>query len=165
MVYEVEARSHRDIHRLLTAVKQLLHVQLKSFKDRMVGMTLSSSWQIWLFLHREKTFCYLYSSHFLAPLCMQIVTWPEIMVVYAFFCYFLYRLETGCIMWWGMAGGHPHRFPHNNFSSVCQIFTKLSHMIPLWKGKNPIYFWVIRSKVKVNVTINRIFDNRVVSAR
>jgi hypothetical protein len=22
-------------------------------------------------------------------------------------------------------------------------------MIPLWKGKNPIYFWVIRSKVKV----------------
>jgi len=39
MAYEVEARSHRDIHRLLTAVKQLLHVQLKSFKDRMVGMT------------------------------------------------------------------------------------------------------------------------------
>jgi hypothetical protein len=38
-------------------------------------------------------------------------------------------------------------------------------MIPLWKGKNPIYFWVIRSKVKVNVTINIIFDNRVVSTR
>jgi hypothetical protein len=33
-------------------------------------------------------------------------------------------------------------------------------MIPLWKGKNPIYFGVIRSKVKVTITINRIFDNR-----
>jgi hypothetical protein len=39
-------------------------------------------------------------------------------------------------------------------------------MIALWKGKNPIYFgvWVIRSKVKVTVTINIIFDNMVVSA-
>ena len=36
-------------------------------------------------------------------------------------------------------------------------------MIPLWKGKNPIYFGVIRPKVKVTVTINRVFDNRVVS--
>jgi hypothetical protein len=61
---------------------------------------------------------------------------------------FLYaRLETGRIMWLGMAGGRPHRFPHNNFSSIYRIFTKLSHMIPLWKGKNPIYFGVIRSKV------------------
>jgi hypothetical protein len=34
------------------------------------------------------------------------------------------------------------------------------HMIPLWKGKNPIYFGVIRSKVKVTVTMNIIFDNR-----
>jgi len=42
---------------------------------------------------------------------------------------FLYaHLETVCIMWLGMAGRHPHRFPHNNFSSVYQIFTKLSHM-------------------------------------
>jgi len=41
-----------------------------------------------------------------------------------------------------MAGGCPHRFPHNNFSSVYQIFTKLGHMIPLWKGKNPIYIEV-----------------------
>jgi len=54
---------------------------------------------------------------------------------------FLYaRLETGRIMWLGMAGGghvgvRPHRFPHNNFSSVYRIFTKLGHMIPLWKGK------------------------------
>jgi hypothetical protein len=39
-------------------------------------------------------------------------------------------------------GGRPHRFPHNNFSSVFQIFTKLGHIIPLWKGKNPIYFRV-----------------------
>jgi hypothetical protein len=77
---------------------------------------------------------------------------------------FLYtRLETGRIMWLGMGGGRPHRFPHNNFSSVYQIFTRLGHMIPLWKGKNPIYFGVIRSKVKVTITINRIFDNRVVS--
>jgi hypothetical protein len=65
----------------------------------------------------------------------------------------------------GMAGGRPHRFPHNKFSSVYQIFTKLGHMIPLWKGKNPIYFGVIRSKVKVTVIIDLIFDNRVVSAR
>ena len=38
-------------------------------------------------------------------------------------------------------------------------------MIALWKVKNPIYFGVIRSKVKVTVTMNIIFDNRVVSAR
>jgi hypothetical protein len=55
-------------------------------------------------------------------------------------------------------------FPHDNFSSVYWIFTKLDHMIPLWKGKNPIYFGVIRSKVKVTVTMHIIFDNRVVSA-
>jgi hypothetical protein len=30
-----------------------------------------------------------------------------------------------------------------NFISVYWIFTKLGHMIPLWKGKNPIYFEVI----------------------
>ena len=65
--------------------------------------------------------------------------------------------------WVWRAGGRPHRFPHNNLSSVYRIFTKLGHMIPLWKGKNPIYFGVVRSKV--TVTINRIFDNRVVSAR
>jgi hypothetical protein len=41
--------------------------------------------------------------------------------------------------------------------------TKLGHMIPPWKGKNTIYFGIIRSKVKVTVTINRIFDNRAVS--
>jgi methionyl-tRNA formyltransferase len=55
--------------------------------------------------------------------------------------------------------------PHDNFSSVYWVFSKLGHMIPLWKGKNPVYFGVIRSKVKVTVTINRIFDNRIVSAR
>jgi hypothetical protein len=54
--------------------------------------------------------------------------------------------------------------PHDNFSSVYWIFSKLGHMIPLWKGKNLIYFGVIRSKVKVTVTINRIFDNMIVSA-
>jgi hypothetical protein len=31
----------------------------------------------------------------------------------------------------------------------------LGHMIPLWKGKSPIYFGVIRSKVKVIITINK----------
>jgi hypothetical protein len=34
-------------------------------------------------------------------------------------------------------------FPHDNFSSVYWIFTKLGHMIPLCKGKNPIYFGII----------------------
>jgi hypothetical protein len=34
-------------------------------------------------------------------------------------------------------------FPHDNLSSVYWIFTKLGHMIALWKGKNPIYFGVI----------------------
>jgi hypothetical protein len=52
---------------------------------------------------------------------------------------------------------------HNNFSSVYRIFTKLGHMIPLWMGKNPIYFGVIRSKVKV--TINKFVDNRIVSTQ
>ena len=40
-------------------------------------------------------------------------------------------------------------FPHDNFSSVYWLFTKLDHMISRWKGKNPISFGVIRSKVKV----------------
>jgi tetrahydromethanopterin S-methyltransferase subunit E len=56
-------------------------------------------------------------------------------------------------------------FPHDNFSSVYWIFNKLGHIIPQSKGKNPIYFGVIRSKVKVTITMNIIFDNRVVSAR
>jgi hypothetical protein len=66
---------------------------------------------------------------------------------------------------WRPAGGSLHRFPHNNFSSVYRIFTKLGHTIPLWKGKNPVCFGVIRSKVKVTVTINIICDNMVLSAR
>ena len=61
------------------------------------------------------------------------------------------------IHWLGMAGGRPRRFPHNNFSSEYRIFTKLGHMILLWKGKNLIYFGVIKSTVKVTVTINIIF--------
>jgi hypothetical protein len=63
------------------------------------------------------------------------------------------------------AGGRPQQFPHDNFSSVYRIFTKLGHMIPLWKGKNHLYFGVNMSKVKVTVTINIIVDNRIVSAR
>jgi hypothetical protein len=35
-------------------------------------------------------------------------------------------------------------------------------MIALWKGKNPIYFGVIRSKVKVTVTINIIFYRLII---
>ena len=51
---------------------------------------------------------------------------------------FLYaRLETGHIMWLGMAGGCPHRFSHNNFSSVYRIFTKFGHM----EGEEPYIFW------------------------
>ena len=56
-----------------------------------------------------------------------------------------------------------NRVVSHNFSSVHWIFTKLDHMIPLSKRKNPIYFGVIRSKVKVTVAMNIIFDNRVVS--
>ena len=74
------------------------------------------------------------------------------------------RQAVSCDWVWRVAGGHPHRFPHNNFSSVHRIFTKLGNMIPLCKGKTPIDFGIIRSKVKVTVTINIIFDNRVVSA-
>ena len=74
------------------------------------------------------------------------------------------RRAVLCDWVWRVVSGRPHRFPHDNFSSVYRIFTKLGHMIPLGKGKNPIYFRVIRSKVKVTVTINRIFDNRVVSS-
>ena len=66
--------------------------------------------------------------------------------------------------WWAVGVGRPHRFPHNNFSSVYRIFTKLGHIIPLQMGKDAIYFRVIRSNFKVTVTINRNFDNRVVSA-
>ena len=62
-------------------------------------------------------------------------------------------------------GGRPHRLPHDDFSSVYWIFTKLGHMIPLWKEKNPIYVGVIRSKVKVTIAINIIFNNRIVSTR
>jgi hypothetical protein len=45
---------------------------------------------------------------------------------------------------------------------IGSFLTNLDHMIPLWKGKNPIYVGVIMSKVKVTVTINIIFDNRIV---
>jgi hypothetical protein len=60
------------------------------------------------------------------------------------------------LMWLGMTC----RRPHNNFNSVYRIFTKLDHMIALWKGKNPIYFGVIRSKV--TVTINRMFYRLII---
>ena len=91
---------------------------------------------------------------------------------FSFFFFFLFifytlvwRRAVLCDWVWRAAGcGRPHRFPHNDFSSVYQIFTKFDHMIPLRKGKNSIYVRVIRSKFKVTIT-NIIFDNRVVSAR
>jgi hypothetical protein len=49
-------------------------------------------------------------------------------------------------------------------SSVYWIFTKLGHMIPLWRGRTLFIFGVIRSKVKVTITINKNFDNRVIFA-
>jgi hypothetical protein len=52
------------------------------------------------------------------------------------------RRAVLCDWVWRTTGERPHRFPHNNFISVYRIFTKLDHMIPLWKGKNPIYFGV-----------------------
>ena len=48
-----------------------------------------------------------------------------------------------CDWVWLATGGRPHRVLHNNFCFVYRIFSKLGHMIPLWKGKNPIYFGVI----------------------
>ena len=53
---------------------------------------------------------------------------------------------------------------HTCFHTITLVLY-IGHMIPLWNGENPIYFRVIRSKVKVTVTINIIFDNRVISAR
>ena len=79
------------------------------------------------------------------------------MVQYTFYTPVSRRVVLCHWVWWA---GRPHRFPHNNFSSVYQMFTKLGHMIPLWKGKNPIYFGVIRSKV--NVTINIIFYHLII---
>ena len=38
-------------------------------------------------------------------------------------------------------------------------------MIALWKGKNPIYFGVIRSKVKVTVAINNFFYHLIIYRR
>jgi hypothetical protein len=55
--------------------------------------------------------------------------------------------------WVWRADGRPLRFPHNNFSSVYWIFTKLGHMIPLWKGKNPIYF----GRVEINTRNYRFY--------
>jgi hypothetical protein len=49
------------------------------------------------------------------------------------------------------------------FRTITLVLYKLGHMIPLWKGKNPIYVGVIRSKVKVTVNINIIADKMVVS--
>jgi hypothetical protein len=60
-------------------------------------------------------------------------------------------------------GNHVAKFVKDPIysSSVYWIFTKLDHMIAMWKGKIPIYFGVIRSKVKIPVAMNIIVDNRV----
>ena len=101
-------------------------------------------------------FCHLFHVFFI------IVSMSFIHYFTGFYTLVLRRAVLCDWVWW-VAGGRPHRFPHNNFSFVYRIFTKLGHMIPLWKGKNPIYFGDIRSKVKVTININRISDNRVVS--
>ena len=114
---------------------------------------------LWLF----SVFCELTWS----PICgyfqfLSIDLIPPFVTIFSFYTP-VSRRAILCDWVW-RAGGCPHRFLHNNCSSVYQIFTKLDHMIPLWKGKNPIYFGVIRSKVKVTITINIIFNNRIVSA-
>jgi hypothetical protein len=38
-------------------------------------------------------------------------------------------------------GGRPHRFPHNNFSSVYRIFTKLGHINSPVEGEELCLFW------------------------
>ena len=47
-------------------------------------------------------------------------------------------------------------FLHDNFSSVYWNFTKLGHMIPLWKGKKPIYFGVITI-----IPFDNLYDGRI----
>ena len=73
-----------------------------------------------------------------------------------------FNLNNVRIMWLGMAG------VHTGFRTITLVLyigslPNLATLIPLWKGKNSVYFGVVRWKVKVTVTINRIFDNRVVS--
>jgi hypothetical protein len=46
-------------------------------------------------------------------------------------------------------GNHVVKFGKDTIYRTKVIMWKQPHMIPLWKGKNPIYFGVIRSKVKV----------------
>ena len=95
------------------------------------------------------------------------LTWALAIVCYQFFLWA--RLETAHIMWLGMAGelagGRPHRFPHNNFSSVYRILTKLGHMIPLWKGENPIYIdghilWCTHFLFHINLLLYNHYSNR-----
>ena len=42
-------------------------------------------------------------------------------------------------------------------------FTKLGQLIAHWKGTIPFHYVVIKSNVKVTVTINIFYDNRVAS--
>jgi hypothetical protein len=47
-------------------------------------------------------------------------------------------------------------FPHDDFSSVYWIFTKLDHMISLLKGKNPVYL----QKVNVEKSASQRQDKK-----
>ena len=79
------------------------------------------------------------------------------------YSYFLFADFVDCYTHWKCILYMPI-FSHIFLSNYWwQIFTKLDHTIALWKGKNPIYFGVIRLKVKLTITMNRMFDNRVVS--
>ena len=120
-----------------------------------------------LYIH---VYIYLYIYIYSACIIFHVFYLKTCFIYYVDYCSFMFMMpfytpvsrRAVLCDWVWQAAGRAHKFPHNNFSSVHRIFTKLGQMIPLWKGKNPIYFGVIRLKVKV--TINRMFNNRVVSA-
>jgi hypothetical protein len=74
-----------------------------------------------------------------------------------------YRDGPHCVIGYdGRAGGRPHRFLHNNFSSVYRIFIKLGHMIPCGRGRT-LYILGSLGQRSRSLIINIIFDNRVIS--
>ena len=59
---------------------------------------------------------------------------------------YFYTPVSRCVIGYGgragrQAGGRPHKFPHNNFSSVYRIFTKLGHTYSPVEGEEPYLFW------------------------
>ena len=111
---------------------------------------------LWLDFGTVLIGCFFLVFHFIHLNCISV--YDTLSTVYSFFISinFYTPVSRRAVLcnWVWRAGGRPH----NNFISVYWIFIKLDHTIPLWKGKSPIYFGVIRSKVKVTITINRIFN-------